>query len=310
MSNTSKRAVVFAYHDVGVRGLSVLLALGVDVQLLVTHVDDPEENIWFSSAAGLAALNDIPVITPSDPNRADVLKQVRDCQPDVLFSFYYRHMLGTELLGIPAIGAYNLHGSLLPKYRGRVPVNWAVLHGETETGVSLHRMEIKPDAGALVDQQAVAILPNDTAAIVFQKVVCATEPLLLRCVPLLMSGRARETPLDLSAGSYFGGRRPEDGRIDWYKTAAEIHNLIRAVAPPYPGAFFDTQGVRLQVLGSYYRDRPAAGRAPRIFWQEGRCRADCNDGRQLELTVLAIDGEPLDEQGFRACFGSMELELT
>ena len=310
MSGSSRRAVVFAYHDVGVRGLSVLLALGLDIQLLVTHVDDPDENIWFSSVAKLAALNDIPVITPSDPNTAEVLEQVRACQPDVLFSFYYRQLLGAELLEIPTIGAYNLHGSLLPKYRGRVPVNWAVLHGETETGASLHRMEIKPDAGALVDQQAVAILPNDTAQAVFQKVACATEQLLLRCVPLLLEGSARETELDLSAGSYFGGRRPEDGRIDWQQTAGEIHNLIRAVAPPYPGAFFDTQGVRLQVLGSYYRERPAASQTPRLYWQAGRCRADCNDGRQLEVTVLAVNGKPLDEQGFRARFGTTELLLT
>ena len=310
MSGSSRRAVVFAYHDVGVRGLSVLLALGLDIQLLVTHVDDPDENIWFSSVAKLAALNDIPVITPSDPNTAEVLEQVRACQPDVLFSFYYRQLLGAELLAMPANGAYNLHGSLLPKYRGRVPVNWAVLHGETETGASLHRMDIKPDAGALVDQQAVAILPNDTAQAVFQKVACATEQLLLRCVPLLLEGSARETELDLSAGSYFGGRRPEDGRIDWQQTAGEIHNLIRAVAPPYPGAFFDTQGVRLQVLGSYYRERPAASQTPRLYWQAGRCRADCNDGRQLEVTVLAVNGKPLDEQGFRARFGTTELLLT
>jgi methionyl-tRNA formyltransferase len=310
MSDSSRRAVVFAYHDVGVRGLSALLALGVDIRLLVTHVDDPNENSWFSSVAELAALNDIPVITPANPNAAEVLEQVRACQPEVLFSFYYRHMLGATLLAIPAIGAYNLHGSLLPKYRGRVPVNWAVLHGETETGASLHRMEIKPDAGALVDQQAVAILPNDTAHAVFRKVACATEQLLLRCVPLLLEGRAQETALDLPAGSYFGGRRPEDGRIDWHQTAGEIHNLIRAVAPPYPGAFFDTQGVRLQVLGSYYRERPAAGQTPRLYWQDGRCRADCSDGRQLELTVLAVNDQPLDEQGFRARFATTELLLT
>ena len=310
MSQPSKRAVVFAYHDVGVRGLSVLLALGVDIPLIVTHSDDPDENIWFPSVARLAALNDIPVITPSDPNAAEVLEQVRACQPDVLLSFYYRHMLSAELLEIPTIGAYNLHGSLLPRYRGRVPINWAVLHGETETGASLHRMEVKPDAGALLDQQAVAILPNDTAHSVFKKVACATEQLLLRCIPLLLTGRAQETALDLSAGSYFGGRRPEDGRIDWRKTAAEIHNLIRAVAPPYPGAFFDTQGVRLQVLGSYYRDRPTVGQAPRIFWQDGHCRADCIDGRQLELTVLAVNDEPLHEQDFRTRFGTTELILN
>jgi len=309
MSCSPKRVVVFAYHDVGVRGLSVLLALGLDIRLVVTHVDDPDENIWFSSVAELAALNDIPVITPSDPNAAEVIEQVRASQPELLFSFYYRFILGAELLTLPAIGAYNLHGSLLPKYRGRVPVNWAVLLGETETGVSLHRMELRPDAGALLDQQAVAILPNDSAHLVLRKLTCAAEQLLLRCVPLLLQGSVQETALDLSAGSYFGGRRPEDGRIDWHRTAVEIHNLIRAVAPPYPGAFFDRREVRLQVLGSYYRARPAVGQAPRIYWQDGHCLADCSDGRQLQLTRLAIDGETLDEPAFVARFGSAELDL-
>jgi len=310
MNGMPKRAVVFAYHDVGVRGLSVLLAQGVDVRLVVTHVEDPAEAIWFSSVAELAALNDIPVITPADPNASEVIERVIGCQPDVLFSFYYRQLLGAELLQIPVIGAYNLHGSLLPKYRGRAPVNWAVLHGETETGASLHRMEVKPDAGALVGRQAVAILPNDTALTVFRKVTCAAEQLLLRCVPLLLQGRAQETALDLSAGSYFGGRRPEDGRIDWHRPASSIHNLIRAVAPPYPGAFFIVKGIRLQVLGSYYRARPARSRAVRLYWLDGRCYADCVDDRQLELTAIAVAGKTLDEQGFRARFGAAELDLT
>ena len=309
MSAGTARAVVFAYHDVGVRGLSVLLALGVDVRLVVTHRDDPDENIWFDSVAELAARNDIPVIMPSDPNSGDVIEQLRACQPDVLFSFYYRHMLDADLLSIPRIGAFNVHGSLLPRYRGRVPVNWAVLHGETETGASLHRMEIKPDAGALLDQQAVAILPNDTAWTVFQKITCATECLLLRCVPLLLEGRASETPLDLSAGSYFGGRRPEDGRIDWRCSAHQIHNLIRAVAPPYPGAFLELDGQRLDVLGSYFRGLPARGQGPRIYWQAGRCHADCADGMQLELTRIAIAGEALDEAAFRTRFATTELNL-
>lgn len=310
MKATAACAVVFAYHDVGVRGLAVLLALGVDVRLVVTHRDDPDENIWFGSVAELAARNDIAVISPADPNSSEVIEQVRACRPDVLFSFYYRHMLGADLLSIPRIGAFNVHGSLLPKYRGRVPVNWAVLHGETETGASLHRMEIKPDAGALLDQQAVAILPNDTAWAVFQKITCATERLLLRCVPLLLEDRARETPLDLTAGSYFGGRRPEDGRIDWQLAAREIHNLIRAVAPPYPGAFLETGGLRLDVLGSYFRGLPAVGQGPRIYWQAGRCYADCVDGMQLELTHLAVADETLDETGFRNRFETTELNLV
>jgi methionyl-tRNA formyltransferase len=310
MAELPRRAVVFGYHNVGVRGLAVLLALGVDVRLLITHHDNPDENLWFGSVAALAAMNDIPVIKPTNPNDPAVIEQLRACRPDWLFSFYYRHMLGADLLGIPARGAFNLHGSLLPSYRGRVPVNWAVLHGERETGASLHRMSVKPDAGPLVDQQAVPILPNDTAHDVFQKVACAAEQVLLRSVPRLLDGSARETPLDLAAGSYFGGRRPEDGRIDWRAGAWQIHNLIRAVAPPYPGAFFDHGPVRVQVLGSYYRAQKSSGPGARVYWQDGRCWADCANGERLQLTRLSVAGTDLDEAGFQRHLGTTELKLN
>ena len=161
------RAVVFAYHNVGVRCLSVLLAHGVDVALVVTHRDNPKETIWFDSVAELAALHGIPTITPDNPNTPEVVEQIRALQPDFFFSFYYREMLKRELLEIPKRGALNMHGSLLPKYRGRVPVNWAIIHGETETGATLHYMTEKPDNGDIVAQQAVPNLPNENPLLIF-----------------------------------------------------------------------------------------------------------------------------------------------
>ena len=305
----AQRAVVCAYHNVGVRGLSALLAVGVEVPLVLTHEDNASEEIWFGSVRALCAAHGIECLTPADPNAPEVVERVRACRPDWLFSFYYRHMLKGDLLAIPRRGAYNLHGSLLPKYRGRVPVNWAVLHGERETGASLHRMEIRPDAGALVDQQAVAILPNDTAHDVFQKVTCAAEAVLLRAVPRMLAGTHVETPLDLAAGSYFGGRHPEDGRIDWALGAWQVHNLIRAVAPPYPGAYTITDCARIELLGSYYKGEACRGGVPRLYWEQGRCHADCSDGRRLLITRLAADGVELDRQGFLARFGADTLRL-
>ncbi|HEY1773938.1 MAG TPA: formyltransferase family protein, partial [Gammaproteobacteria bacterium] len=179
----STSAVVFAYHDVGVRCLSVLLAHGIKVGLVVTHEDDPKEQIWFGSVKQLAELNGIPVITPADPNTPELAARLTALKPDFLFSFYYRFMLGEALLDAPSRGALNMHGSLLPKFRGRVPVNWAIIHGERQTGASLHYMEKKPDAGDMVDQQAVPILPDDTASEVFAKVTVAAEQVLDRSLP-------------------------------------------------------------------------------------------------------------------------------
>jgi methionyl-tRNA formyltransferase len=285
------RAVVFAYHNVGVRCLKVLLAHGVDVALVVTHEDNPNEEIWFDSVAATASAYGIPAITPADANDASVVAQIQACRPDFLFSFYYRSMLKASLLDAASRGAYNMHGSLLPKYRGRVPVNWAVLHGERETGASLHRMVEKPDAGEIVAQQAVPILPDDTAFEVFGKVTLAAEMALDRALPQLIAGTAPHVMPDLKAGSYFGGRKPEDGRIDWTRPAEQVHNLVRAVAPPYPGAFTDLpNGGRLRVLRTLRAfDRPARHAAPTLYRDGEAAFVDCADGRVLR--VLAWDGE-------------------
>jgi len=305
----SHSAVVFAYHNVGVRGLASLLANNIDVKLVVTHEDNPQENIWFGSVRELAILSDIPVIYPDDPNTTRVVERIKELQPDWFFSFYYRNMLGQSLLDIPAQGALNLHGSLLPKYRGRVPINWAVFHGEQESGASLHRMEIKPDAGALIDQQSIPILPNDTAHEVFQKVTCAAEMVLMRSLPRLLQGTQHETPLDLSAGSYFGGRKPEDGRINWFDSAQQVHNLVGAVAPPYPPAFFDIGMHRVHILGSYYLGESAGGQQARIYWANNRCYADCIDGHRFQITGITVDGQEAHQAAFEQFFDS-ELILS
>ena len=297
-------AVVFAYHNVGVRCLSVLLAQGVKVPLVVSHQDNPSETIWFDSVARLAAEHDIPVITPDDPNDEAVVKQIRTLAPDFLFSFYYRHMLKQPLLETTRRGALNMHGSLLPKYRGRVPVNWAIIHGETETGASLHYMTVKPDAGKLVDQQAVPILPDDTALDVFHKVTCAAEMVLHRSLPGLIAGTAQQIALDLKAGSYFGGRKPEDGRIDWSLPAQRIHNLIRAVAPPFPGAFTEIRGQRVLFLKSRLEAvRKSPSLSATLYREGSKLLAHCSDGGVLRVLSLSVSGENLTPDQFAAHFG-------
>jgi methionyl-tRNA formyltransferase len=275
-------AIVFAYHDVGVRCLQVLLAGGVDVKLVVTHRDDPKESIWFGSVEKLARQNGLDVAFDDD---AGLEPRAASHAPDFIFSFYYRHMLPASVLAIARRGAYNMHGSLLPKYRGRVPVNWAILQGERETGATLHEMVEKPDAGRIVDQMAVPILPDDTALDVFRKVTVAAELVLHRSLPAIVAGTAKPRAQDLSKGSYFGARKPEDGRIDWSRPAAEIHNLVRAVAPPYPGAFCDVNGRRLgihrtRVLPREPRPPPAD---PGITQTDHGLFARCGDGAALAI---------------------------
>lgn len=335
------RAVVFAYHNVGYRCLNVLLAHGVEVALVVTHRDNPKETIWFDSVAELAALHGIPVITPDDPNTPEVVAQIRALQPDFYFSFYYREMLKRELLEIPKQGALNMHGSLLPKYRGRVPVNWAIIHGETETGSTLHYMTEKPDDGDIVAQQAVPILPDDTALQVFQKVTVAAEIALNGVLPALLAGRAQAVKQDLSKGAYFGGRKAEDGTIDWSQSAQAIHNLVRAVAPPYPGATTQLQGIPkagnslppeggvkltqpVRILQTLVTDVGARFIAPdtqqgvmnhaptvrpAFYVKEGKAYAICGQG-VLRVVRFELDGIETSAAEFASRFGTERFEFN
>lgn len=286
-----KRAVVFAYHNVGVRCLKVLLAGGVDVALVVTHPDSAQENIWFESVAALCREQGIACVMPAGADGPELLAQVRAARPDLIFSFYYRHLLAQALLELAP--AFNMHGSLLPRFRGRAPVNWAVLHGATQTGATLHEMTDKPDAGAIVGQSAVPILPDDTAFEVFGKVTVAAEQTLWRVLPSLLAGSAPRLPNDLAQGSYFGGRKPEDGRIDWSLPAQQVYNLHRAVAPPYPGAFTEQAG-HVYLLERARLDPGKAGALPTgLAVVDNRILGICGDGRMLAISSLRADGVPI-----------------
>lgn len=242
---TKPALLVFAYHDVGYECLDALIQNDEYILAVITHKDNPEEEIWFRSVAKLARKYDIPVQTPDSMNTPDWIERIRSWAPDLIFSFYYRNMIHEEILKIPRLGAFNMHGSLLPNYRGRVPINWAVLHGEKTTGVTLHHMVKRPDAGDIVDQEAVPIGPDDTAQEVFNKCVTAARLVLLRQIEALTTGTAPRRAQDESQATYFGGRKPEDGQIDWTQSTENIYNLIRAVTQPYPGAFTRVDGKKL-----------------------------------------------------------------
>jgi UDP-4-amino-4-deoxy-L-arabinose formyltransferase/UDP-glucuronic acid dehydrogenase (UDP-4-keto-hexauronic acid decarboxylating) len=231
------KAIVLAYHNIGCVGIEALLRNGFEISAVFTHKDDPGEDIWFDSVAELAASRGMPVFAPEDINHPIWVQRIRELGPDIIFSFYYRNMVGPAILEIPPAGCLNLHGSLLPRYRGRCPINWVLVKGEKETGVTLHYMTPRPDDGDIVCQRKTKILDDDTAKSLHEKAVKESSIMLDEILPRIMEGNAPRKPQDHSKETYFGGRCPEDGEIDWTATATEIRNLVRAVARPYPGAF-------------------------------------------------------------------------
>ena len=281
------KLVVCAYHNVGYRCIEELLRQGARIEMIFTHEDSPTEQIWFQSVRELADLNGIAWLT-SDINEPENVAKVREIAPDFIFSFYYRNMIKPEVLEIPRRGSLNLHGSYLPKYRGRVPVNWAVINGETETGATLHYMVEKPDAGDIVDREKVGIAFTDTAFEVFSKLTDAAVTVISRAFPLLVSGTAPRIPMDLKAGSYFGGRKPADGLIDWTKSAVQIYNLIRGVTHPYPGAFTFLDGKKVVLWSAW----PVEGTGePGRVVSAKPLLVGTGDGL-LEIRSLQVEGKP------------------
>ncbi len=240
------KTVVFAYHEIGYVCLEELITYGADIACLFTHLDDPKEEVWFRRPVVLAEKNAIPVYTPENLKDQRWQKMIESIEPDVIFSFYYRNMIPMAIIETAKIGAFNLHGSLLPKYRGRTPVNWVIVNGEKKTGITLHYMVEKPDAGDIIAQKEVEIAFDDTAKTLFLKMADAARELMREMLPKIEKGDFVRIP-QRGESTYFGGRRPEDGIIQWEKDNISIYNLIRAVTHPYPGAFTYLDGKKFYI---------------------------------------------------------------
>jgi UDP-4-amino-4-deoxy-L-arabinose formyltransferase / UDP-glucuronic acid dehydrogenase (UDP-4-keto-hexauronic acid decarboxylating) len=298
------RCVLFAYHDTGYAFMEALLTLGAPIVALFTHQDDPHEEIWWRSCADLAARNSIPVFTP-DRVDADVIARVAALRPEAIYSVYYRYLLPDAILNSAAIGAFNLHGSLLPKYRGRAPVNWMIVNGEREAGLTLHHMVARADAGDIVAQRSCAIDDSDTALTLYRKLVPLGAEIVREYHPLIVTGRAPRLVQDLSRGTYFGRRRPEDGRIDWRWPVRRIFNLVRAVTHPYPGSFCFAAGKKLFIWEA------RIARENGVMGEPGEIIGDVDGGLEIaagqgSLIVTRAQFEADQEAGARTVLGAVK----
>ena len=234
-------AVVCAYSPVGRAALEGLLEAGVEVKALFTYAQGNDEG-WFEPPAVLAEAKGIPVYIEPSFNTDGVFQRIQSLQPDFLFSFYFREMIQARFLDLPRLGAYNLHGSFLPKYRGRAPINWVLVKGEQETGITLHAMTPKPDDGDIIGQARIPIAWDDTALSLTLRSAEAGRELVRELVPRLADGTApRLDQKTLGPSSYFGGRKPADSQLALSMTKEEAFNQIRAVADPWPNAFLKTE---------------------------------------------------------------------
>ena len=305
---TRARWVVFAYHTFGARALGALLASDEEVAAVVTHPEDPAEGDWFESVAEIARIHRIPCLTPPTPNESMIVERLRDLAPDLILSVWYRRLLGPELLALPRVAALNLHGSLLPAYRGRAPLNWVLVNGERRTGVTLHHMTLDADAGDIVAQQPIDIEPDDTAVTLYDRMVKVGVELLLQWYPAVLAGTAPRIPQDHARATLMPRRRPEDGRIEWAWPARRISNMIRAVAYPFPGAFVGDGPDRLRLWAGSVLEDSSNGAAPGTVVEIVPSRGiavTTGEGMLLLTRVQSADGvaEPAHAWAVRRGFG-------
>ncbi|RME88698.1 MAG: formyltransferase [Planctomycetota bacterium] len=245
------KVIFFGYSAMGYEGLEYLIRQKEEIAAVISHRDKEEENIWFPSVPKLAKEAGIPLYYGEEMSSKELKELVASLEPDIILSIYYRNLIPGSVLKMARIGAYNLHGSLLPRFRGRCPTNWQILKGETVSGVTLHVMERKADTGPIVGQKRIPIEPRETAFTLAGKQIRAARELLAEVFPRIKRQEHSLLPQDHSLASYFGGRTPEDGRIDWNESAVQIDRLVRAVTHPYPGAFTTWKERKLLIWEAY-----------------------------------------------------------
>jgi methionyl-tRNA formyltransferase len=188
---------------------------------------------------------DVPFRQPARVNTPDVLEWLQQARPDLLLSIACDQILRAPIRAVAPLGALNFHAGKLPFYRGRNVVNWAIINGEEEIGVTAHFMDDGIDTGDIVLQRTLPIGWTDTYGTVLARVVDAMPSLVVDAVGLIATGRAEPRPQRHLQGTYFGGRGPGDEWIDWSSRSSDLHNFIRAITRPGPGArtVFDGEDV-------------------------------------------------------------------
>lgn len=285
------RILFFGFSDVGYRCLKLLLDKGCDVIGVFTHDADPHEAHWFQTPESLAKENFIRVFKPDTLKTEKWFRKVRYMKPDLILSLYYRNFIPEEIFSLARLGAYNMHGSYLPAYRGRAPLNWSIINGENHCGVTLHTIEKKFDAGEIVDREKVAFGPDEYVGDIQPRVSAAAVRVLERALPSLLAGNPKLEKQDESKASYFGKRTPEDGWIDFSKSAREVFNLVRGVSRPFPGAFAEIGGRRYTIWRAKPLEDFKGGRAGEIVSREPFIIA-CGKGA---LEVSECDESPARE---------------
>lgn len=229
----------------------------------------------------------------SNSNAPETIRRIRDWSPDYLLVFGWSQLIGSELMAVPRHGCLGVHPALLPRHRGRHPLIWPLVNGETEGGLSFFFLAAEADAGDLIVQQAFPITPDDTAGTLYARIsVLGSDLIRTVLVPHLRNHTLPRMPQDHQRADYLRRRTEADGLIDWRQPAETIRNLVRGLTRPYCGAHTFRQGERLVVWSARAAAAPALPPGQVTATAAG-IMAGTGSGPLLLDEVTAADGSPL-----------------
>lgn len=236
------RVIVLGFGDIAAASLKAIMDGGFPVAGVVSHRGAGNENALELAArrAGVP-LCLLPITSP------ETSAFIQSARPDLLVSVSFRSIVPPEILAIPTRGGINVHGSLLPKYRGRTPAVWAIINGERMTGITVHYMTEDVDAGDIILQEELPLTAHDTGGTVVAKFLQRCPPLVVEAIRRIDTGRATAKPQDHTQATYGTKRSPEDGQIRWAQPARRLYDWVRALTHPYPGAFATYRGRRVWI---------------------------------------------------------------
>jgi methionyl-tRNA formyltransferase len=225
----------------------------------ISYSPVPVKNVMYRNFAELAEKHGVPlVLVKKKMGDDEYMETLRAWRADFCLALGWYYMVPARMRALFPKGVAGIHASLLPKYRGGAPLVWAIINGERKTGVSFFYLESGVDTGDIIAQKEIEITYDDTIKTAYEKATGAALEMLREYVPQIREGRAPRLPQDHSAATQYPQRSPEDGLIDWGRSAEEIRNFIRAQTRPYPGAFTLIGGKKVTIWDADVSDAPPA----------------------------------------------------
>lgn len=288
------RIVFMGTPDFAVPSLERLIADGHDIAAVYTQPDKPKNRgmkLTPSPVKEVALAHQIPVVQPQKIREEGVLETLAAYQPELIVVVAYGKLLPKALIDLPPKGCINVHSSLLPKYRGAAPINWAVINGEAETGVTIMDIAEALDAGDIISQAATPIDPNESVETLHDRLAVMGAELLSRTVVSIADGTARRIPQEDSQSTYAPMLSRELSPIDWSRSAREIHNQIRGLTP-WPATTMELSGSTFKVYAAEETGETTGKPAGTLVGTDKRgiCMA-CGDGKVLRVLELQAPGK-------------------